>query len=67
MAEFFGRKITEQEADEIYRLAVTGMGHCQALLEFASTLEDRLFAVAAHEAYRTIMNAVVAQMVERRE
>lgn len=59
MVEFYGTKITEQELNEVYNLAVQGLGHCQVLLEFASDVEDRMFAVSAHEAYRTLLKTCV--------
>ena len=59
MVEFCGAKITEQELEQAFCLAVQGLGHCQVLLEFATDVEDRMFAIAANEAYRALLKECV--------
>ena len=55
MVEFFGTKITEQELERIYNECVLGLGRCQVMLEFAQNVEDRVFAIAAYDAFLKIV------------
>ena len=59
MVEFFGTRIKEQELERIYDECVVGIGRCQVLLEFASTVEDRVFALAAKDAFVAIIRECV--------
>lgn len=54
MIEFFGIKVTEREIADLADAAVTGLGRCQVMLEFAQSVEDRVFAIAAYDAFLKI-------------
>ena len=59
MVEFFGLRITEQELEQTYKIAVDGIGRCEILMEYADDVDARMFALAARDAFLTMAKCCV--------